>query len=347
MYTHYNCNRCNEPFKELDKRKIRQPMQNQFTLHMNARNILKQKKTKLDAKKCLIILTESPHQNLLQWMENTRTYKVNKRTQTQYGYHTETQWKSFYFQLFAALYTLQSNNICINNFNYDNIMIKILESKNGYWIYKIDGIQYFIPNCGFIVQIDCGFQHKMQEEYLHIDFDKPDSGYKDNMWDKVINNEPFGIGIYNANIAHPPSEILQLIKYMSHDNNIYENNKIKSCIFYTYFSDFLHNRIGDQIKQDEINQCILDVNEYSNFESYNIGDLVVYINEQNKYNWGLFLGKIDGVYKICNEREKTMQISESDIRKHKLLNVKQDQKIKYDFVVNFNEDALSIYEINC
>lgn len=353
MYTHYNCNRCNEPFKELDKRKIRQPMQNEFTLHMNAQNILKQKRKKLDVKKCLIILTESPNQNLLQWMENTRSYKVNKRTQTQYGYHTETEWKSFYFQLFAALYTLQSNNICINNFNYDNIMIKILDnnSKNGYWIYKIDEIDYFIPNCGFIVQIDCGFQYKDQNEHLHIYFDRSKSRYKDNMWDKVINKEPFGIGIYNANIAHPPSNILELIKTMANDNDIYiDDRKIKSCIFYKYFSEFLHSRIGTPITQDEKNQCIIDVNEYSNFETYNIGELVVYISENNTYSWGLFLGKINNSYKICykidNNNIVESNISESDIRKHKLIHVKHNLNIKYDLIVNLNENALSIYTIN-
>lgn len=349
MYTYYNCNRCNEPFKELDKRKIRQPMQNQFTLNMNPQDFLKQKKKSIvDEKKCLIILTESPNQNLLQWMENTRTYAVNKRVQTQYGHHTDTEWKSFYFQLFAALYTLQCKNICINNFNYDNIMIKILDSKTGYWIYNIDGIDYYIPNCGFIVQIDCGFQYKTQKDSYHISIDDDNSSYKTNMWDKVINSDPFGIGIYNANIAPPPANILDLIHNISNSNSdLFEIEKISSKLFYTHFSDFLHNRIGSHVLQDELNSCIVDVAEYNDFNSYNIGELVIYIDELNSYKWCIYLGNINGEYSICLEKGSIKIISESDIRKTKLISIKQNLNNNYDIFVNFNESPLAIYELNC
>lgn len=349
MYTHYNCNRCNEPFKELDKRKIRQPMQNQFTLNMNPQDILKQKKKSIiDVKKCLIILTESPNQNLLQWMENTRTYGVNKRMQTQYGHHTETEWKSFYFQLFAALYTLQCKDICINNFNYDNIMIKILDSKTGYWIYTIDGIDYYIPNCGFIVQIDCGFQYKNSDEEFHISIGESTSDYRKNIWDKVINNDPFGIGIYNANIVPPPANILDLIHNINKNKNkIFQESKIDSILFYKYFSDFLHNRKGTDVLQNELNSCIIDVTEYNDFNSYNVGEMVVYIDELNTYKWSIYLGKINEDYAVCLENNNIKNVTESDIRKSKLTTIIQDLHTNYDIFVNFNEAPLARYELNC
>ena len=288
-------------------------------------------------------------------MENTRTYGVNKRMQTQYGHHTETEWKSFYFQLFAALYTLQCKDICINNFNYDNIMIKILDSKTGYWIYTIDGIDYYIPNCGFIVQIDCGFQYKNSDEEFHISIGESTSDYKKNIWDKVINNDPFGIGIYNANIAPPPAIILQLIHDIANNADdliLDENNqKYSSKLFYKYFSDFLHNRRGTHLLQNELNSCIIDVTEYNDFNSYGIGELVVYIDELNSYKWGIYLGKINQDYAVCLEDKNgsvnIKNVTESDIRKSKLTTIIQDLHTNYDIFVNFNEAPLARYELNC
>ena len=347
MYTYYNCNNCNEPFKELDKKKIKQPMQNDFTLNMNPYKILKKKvNSKQKLKKCMIILTESPNLNILQWMENTRTYGVNKRSQSQYGHHTDTEWKSFYIQLFAAIYTLQQKEICIKNFDYDNIMIKILNDKNGYWIYNIGGIEYYVPNCGFIVVIDCGFKSSIDNNPdNHISFEADDF---ESMWNHVITDNPFGQGIYNANIARPTVAIIDFIKNIHKDNKSNLKKIDNYSIFYKNFYSFMHSKCGHFVENNEISGCDIDVNQYSNFYDYNVGELVVYINERSEYIWAIFIGKIvtdeEEDWYICLN-EEIIKISESDIRKTKLLKVEQILKENYDYTVNLNEPPLAIYTI--
>ena len=49
--------------------------------------------------------------NILEWMTNDRMYDVNKRLQTNYGYHHEEEWQSIYFQLIIAIYVLIKNEI--------------------------------------------------------------------------------------------------------------------------------------------------------------------------------------------------------------------------------------------
>jgi hypothetical protein len=55
---------------------------------------------------------------------------------------------------------LQKNQIYISHFSLDNIYIKdvnINQNSIGSWIYKVDDIDYYIPNYGFVLLIDTTF----------------------------------------------------------------------------------------------------------------------------------------------------------------------------------------------
>ena len=74
------------------------------------------------------------------------------------GFHTDKIWQSVMFQLMVALYCLQVNKIYYSSFSLDdNVYIKDLASTSNvtsYWKYKINGIDYYIPNYGYLVIFD-------------------------------------------------------------------------------------------------------------------------------------------------------------------------------------------------
>jgi hypothetical protein len=112
----------------------------------------------IDSNTCLVALTESPTYNLIEWA--SPIYQTNGvvRTMTSSGYHSPEVWKSILFQLAYAMAILQEKEIYFRNFDVRyNVFIKDLfvNSQNiGYWIYKINGVEYYVPNYGYMVVID-------------------------------------------------------------------------------------------------------------------------------------------------------------------------------------------------
>jgi hypothetical protein len=114
---------------------------------------------------CLIALTEAPTQNIMEWA--SRKYEQNginvsilRMIST--GYHDPPVWRSVLFQLQSGLYILKEKGICIWNFNLENnVYIKETNYDNnniGYWKYKVNGIEFYVPNYGAICLIDTNFK---------------------------------------------------------------------------------------------------------------------------------------------------------------------------------------------
>lgn len=108
----------------------------------------------------LILLTEAPTSSFKEWF--TPQYEsygsIKKMTST--GHHSDKVWKSVLFQLVYAMSVLQKSKIYITHLSLNNIYIKdvnINQNSIGSWIYKVDGIDYYIPNYGFVLLIDTTF----------------------------------------------------------------------------------------------------------------------------------------------------------------------------------------------
>jgi hypothetical protein len=111
-----------------------------------------------DSNTSMVVLTESPTYNLIEWA--SPIYQTNGviRTMTSSGYHSPDVWRSVLFQLAYAMAVLQQKEIYFRNFDIKyNVFIKDLTTSNtniGYWIYKINNVDFYVPNYGYVVMID-------------------------------------------------------------------------------------------------------------------------------------------------------------------------------------------------
>jgi hypothetical protein len=114
---------------------------------------------------CLVNLTESISQNIINWASpviNTKDANdVLVTIMTNTGSKNLNKWKNILFQLLVAIYILIKKDIIFNNFSLENnVYIKSIGSGIfKYWKYIINNVEYFVPNHGYLVMIDSNFKH--------------------------------------------------------------------------------------------------------------------------------------------------------------------------------------------
>jgi hypothetical protein len=329
---------------------------------------------------CLIALTEAPTQNIKEW--SCRKYEQNginlsilKMIST--GYHDPDVWKSVLFQLQSALFILHKKGICIWNFNLENnVYIKDTNYDNnniGYWKYKINGVEFYVPNYGSIVLIDSNFKDLdvggtivnaiVTSSNSGIEKMKPvEFKYKimmseffDNDPSQISeintrNNELFKTKIFNTNEFDsttdktyggipPESSILDHIKNIgSHSDGNTLNNLIVNN------GHFLHNRTGTLLNESEKKNLV----ENNNFNS---GDLIAYTEDDTNIYMQVYLKSVDvghceiiKVTRDANNKVRT-EIKNIEISRIKMIT----EKIKQSYKPNFklaDEELIETYEIN-
>ena len=130
----------------------------------------------LDSDKCLVMLSEAPTQHMFNWA--TRTYRGDNgpiKTMIQHGYHDDKVWESLFFQLLIAMLIMFEKEITFIEFSLkNNVYIKDLnhgEQNVGLWKYIYNGIEYYVPNYGYLLLIDSNFADISET----FDIEQPDS----------------------------------------------------------------------------------------------------------------------------------------------------------------------------
>ena len=112
----------------------------------------------LNSGKSLVLLTEAPTSSLIQWASSIYESFGTVKKMISTGYHVPDVWKVILFQLVYIYAILQKKGIYIRNVSLENnIYIKDIFSEPkaiGSWIYKVDNIEYYIPNYGYVVMFD-------------------------------------------------------------------------------------------------------------------------------------------------------------------------------------------------
>jgi hypothetical protein len=223
--------------------------------------------------KAVVALTEAYNYSILGWTKKEYTQSSgNIKEMVNYGLKTAAVWESIIFQLLSALLVMQRNGIIINNFDMNrNVFIKDIASggkSTNYWKYTIDGIEYYIPNHGYLLLIDTNFRdhddnlkesdylsktrvrkidgkfinpHITQEEIMKKTFD---------MLKKSINPDIFDEEFRKDGGTPPPEDIMRLLATIKTDIDSDTSSDI-SYYIKKYMKKFMNNRIGTPLDETE------------------------------------------------------------------------------------------------
>ena len=260
----------------------------------------------------LVALTESPTYNLFTWASKIYQQEGNTRRMINTGYHNDKVWKSIYFQMIAALYVLHLNKININNFSLENnVFVKDLAvdgAATSYWKYKINGVDYFIPNYGYVVLIDTNYknheepedskQHKLDGKiYDSLNKIRGDEDKQTlEMFKNAISTNNFDGNFTNQGGVKPDASILTLLSNMNNHTSTDIND-----YFLNFMSVFMNNRIGTYLKEQETVHIRKD-----DLREFKKGQILAYEESTNTYRFVLYLDVTDGVAKVLT-KDKTSQ----------------------------------------
>jgi hypothetical protein len=284
---------------------------------------------------CLIALTEAPNYNLFNWA--TKTYKKELlnpvHTMINTGYHSEEVWYSIIFQLLVSLHVMWENEIAFSNLTIeDNIYIKDLKTNDqsiGYWKYKINGCNYYLPNFGYLLLVDSLYkdlestnntmkENKNERKYkiygrIDMEYETEDEIKNKKNRDKfvetsynnlknVLNPNNFGKTFTSLGGTKPSIKIISLLENIYNDINKDNSDEKGNTIKYIekYMRMYLNNRLGTSLLSSEIEHIDEDITYTSNRK----GDLVPY-KFKNGYIWGMFLESIEtNSVKILTKKSK-------------------------------------------
>ncbi len=324
------------------------------------------------AGKTLVMLTESPTYNLISWATRTYEQRGNVRAMVNRGVHTTEEWLNVLFQIMAALYCMQLHGIYIDNFSLENnILVKDLTLRGAitnYWKYKINGIDYYLPNLGYLVMIDSNFKDllnnsatkhestfnkkvttntgKLGGKFLGIHSNMTDDDIKAKVFDMFIsalNINAFDKDFDQSGGCRPPSDIMDLIsKIFGEASN--DNQKDIGRYISKYMTKFMHNRTGTYLRETEIQNIRRD-----DTRSFDKGQLVVYEDGFGTYKFVMYLSTANNVCRILskNDADDNDIIELNDIPATSLFNYSKAEPISQTFKsneANMNEeDMLETY----
>ena len=233
--------------------------------------------------KSLVLVTESPTYTLFDWASNLYIQEGSVKKMINRGVHNKEEWMNIYFQLMVGLYVMKKNEIYIKNFSIkNNVFIKDLTMKGqitNYWKYIVDGIEYYIPNLGYLVQIDSNYLDKpeIKSQKTLIDYDKVVDKVIDkvggncmgesvadidkiimDMFKQAIDPNNYSTDFSQTGGCKPPTEITTMLGDILKDC---ANNIPITDIISKYMKGYLHNRIGDYLKENEISNVRRDGTE--------------------------------------------------------------------------------------
>lgn len=309
--------------------------------------------------KVIVCLTEASNYSLLKWCSSEYKSEGNIRRMINSGYHPKNVWYGVIFQLLSALYCMQKNGIVINNFKLDrNVFIKDINvggNVTHYWKYVINGIEYYIPNHGYIVLIDTNFRDFEDTSWYNRETDQtrqrkleglfvnPEAYSRDDISNKTfamfkgaIDPNIFDSVFVTSNGIKPPEDVIRLLNDMQVDAS---TNNIVDISYYIrkYMTMFLNNRIGDLLTESEkLHVKIGGLKDFRNgqivvwYDSFGFDRFVIHVNTNDS-----------GGSRIITKENKNF--IEKDVPNTSLNEYSHVEPIKQTFKIdasNLNEESL-------
>jgi len=268
--------------------------------------------TKTDIKK-LVILTEGANVNILKWKSKVYepTGSVFKNIST--GYHTTEVWRSILFQMIYACAILEKNEMYFNNFSLkNNFFIKQVQTESTSqlcWLYKVNNIEYYIPNYGYVLAIDSNYsditefkEDKIQYKINGKAYDDYNPNYIKEALKSFMNPDNWKLEeskvLINTELSDEVKDLMKKIlnELEKADKTIIES--LPEC-----FSEFFNNKFGQLItRAEKENFNIL------NKPTFTAGSLMIRQKRYDDYDWVIYMGNTKDNKRIIKTIDGTKEV---------------------------------------
>ncbi len=319
--------------------------ESQFDFSKNTLKIVSQttaQKQIENTKKSVVILTESPNYNIYSWASNSYNKINNIQKQVYSGYKPDEIWNVVLSQMLIVFYVMYKYKFTFNDIQFEkNFYIKDLNLPNEatqFWIYRIDGFEYYLPNYGHLLVFDSDYHDiatgDKQKKYLNKMYSTDDETTIDNLLlnnIKNCTNNIFASQFTHVNGVPPTDKIIKKINDVNRDLN--DITKYKEILHET-LKCYLHNRVGTPLRTDEINNIRKD-----DVRPYKEGSILVYEITANSYVFVIYIKTQDENECICYSKQDN-DITKISCNKSQLYNYSGSETIKQD--IKPNEPSLNL-----
>jgi hypothetical protein len=302
-----------------------------------------------DSKKTLILLTEAPTTNILKWASSDYEAFGTVRKMVATGYHSDDVWKSILFQMVYIFSVLQEKGIFIPNISLErNFFIKdIFSDANaiGSWIYRINNVDYYIPNYGYILQFDSSYGDPTDNET---------SKYNHKIYNSIFGEDDIKNNEIKTKILEQFKDFMIASNFMtavSKNTKISEGTfdlirkiresattDIKDIFSSELFINFVHNRVGTLLLKSERE----NINTMTR-PNFNKSKLMVCETRNQEYKWVVYLNEATAFKKRIITRDdninKIMEVFNSS-----LYGYPESERVLPDSSKQFKYDDNHIYE---
>jgi len=288
--------------------------------------------------KVLVILTEAQTYTLYGWSRITYSQNGNVFTTVNTGYHKSEVWNALFFQLMYTLLVMNKYGIAIKNYSLKkNVLVKDLKlsgPSTKYWKYIINGIEYYIPNYGYMIIIDSDYQdpegpltfpfqpikhdpklhykvnesqHKLQGT-IFKDYNK----YNETdlalirteiiaMMRKSFDPDLFRNDFVNDGCTSPGGEALNhLTSIINYINKAGPNMNLNELVLST-MNNYLHSRTGTLLRENEIQ------NIRKNDKNFATGDMIVNEESYQSFVFVIFVNDLPNNQCLVYTADKNMK----------------------------------------
>lgn len=304
----------------------------------------------------MLLLTESPNQNIYQWSSNSYSKNRGIHKMVHSGFKPEIHWKSVIAQMLIIFYTMNKYKFTIREMKIQsNFYIKDLNvhgDPKQFWQYTIGNIDYYIPNYGHLVMLDHNYKELIKPENknkFRIIMKDEFGDDEDEIFTTIISNaidcfnpNNFGSVFTEDGGVQPPSSVIEIF------NKIYQelinvNDEIKSksikkdkiwedlLIKFMCRLEYIHNRVGTPLRDLEFPYIRKNDTRPRPFKS---GELIIWEEKFETYRILLFIKNIDSIECECISKDLKTNLYENikvprDLLFHysELESIKQDGKL--------------------
>ena len=313
--------------------------------------------------KALVCLTEACNYNLFGWAKKEYRANGNIKTMINPGYHTKAVWESVIFQMLVGLYVMQIKGIIINDFKIDrNVFIKDISTGGpvtNYWKYKVEGIEYYVPNYGYLVMIDTNYRdfdqacsdidainknrvRKLEGSFIGTNTLSQDSCIEKSfdMFKNAIDPNVFDQDFVNDGGVKPPEDILRLLSNMK---DLADSKTTLNIAFYIrrFMTMYMNNRVGGPLTDAELNSV-----KRGAIKEFRKGQIVVMTDNDGVDKFVIHVRQKGDVSRIVtkdNINPSLANFIERDVPTSSLNEFSVTEPIKQNFKMNesnLNEESL-------